>query len=323
MPDDTFDLPASAETFLDYLKSRGRKESTIRRYRYDLADFFRYIDVVTGSVSFPASTDPQRIEGYFSLLEKNRHYQIRTLKRIQTVLKQYFSFLRGAGLLSYHPMASLDLEESIWDEITSHDILHRLEEKKLKTSLLSDAGLSEKQATARPLLAPRNLVIIRWFLHYGLRLQELSCLQMEHLNEGRGLIHIPENTGNPRSIFLSRDDQSLLYHYLHGIPKAVRPYMKHHPIFAAFDFQRQTYRWSYEQDRPKNLTEIAIQKMIREERKRAGIERAVSAKHLRNTFIIRALQDGMSPKRLKEKLGLNSILTLNKYIAYVHRNESR
>ncbi|EEL61798.1 Phage integrase [Bacillus cereus F65185] len=31
----------------------------------------------------------------------------------------------------------------------------------------------------------------------------------------------------------------------------------------AFDFNRGTYRWVYEKDAPKGLSEVAIQKMIR------------------------------------------------------------
>ncbi|RSL33245.1 site-specific integrase [Salibacterium salarium] len=320
MGEQGFELPKDAEKFLESLTSKGRKESTILRYRYDLADFYRYIETVIGEHAVPRATaiTPHTIEGYFFLLESSRHYQIRTLKRIQTVLKQYAAFLRSVGKINSDPMASLSLEDSIWNELTKEEVLTHKEEKKLLEGLQSDAGLSEKQRTARPMLAPRNLVIIRWFLYYGLRLHELSSLRLENINQGQGILFIPEKTGNPRQISLSKKDKTLLFHYLQVIPAEVRPFLEHHPVFVAFDFQRQTYRWSYEMDTPKNLTEIAIQKMIREERKRVGVDRSISARHFRNTFIVRSLENGYTTEQLKEILGLNTILTLNKYIDYVN-----
>ncbi|SFQ00158.1 tyrosine-type recombinase/integrase [Salibacterium halotolerans] len=318
MAENMYVLPSPAQDFLEFLKARGRKKSTITRYHYDLADFFRYIEVTAKAEHLSALTAAAtgRVEEYFSFLVQSRHYHPRTIKRIHTVLKQYFEFLHNTGRCASNPMKSFDPADLTREEFSSEALIHPSEEKKLMETLQSDAGLSEKQAAARPLLAPRNLVIIRWFLCYGLRMQELSSLCLKDINQGQGLLHIPESTGNPRVVSLSKKDQSLLYHYFHVIPKPVRPFLGHHPVFAAFDFQRRTYRWSYEEDRPKHLTEVAIQKMIREERKRAGIERSISSKHLRNTFIVRALQSGQSPEKIQEMLGLNTILTLTKYIDY-------
>ncbi|WP_158738555.1 site-specific integrase [Alteribacillus sp. YIM 98480] len=318
-----FQLPLDAERFLESLAAKQRKESTITRYRYDLADFFRYLEIKTESEIIQSkSITPHMAEEYFYILENERRYQLRTLKRIQTVLKRYFAYLLSTGKIQIDPMASLDLDESIWNKLTKEELLTRLEEKKLTGSLLSDSGLSQKQAAARPLLAPRNLFIVTLFLYYGLRLQEISNLKIKYINQGKGQIMIPEETGNPRTLRLTKSDQKLLFHYINVIPEPVRPKRPQDPLLVAFDFQRQTYRWSYETDAPKNLTEIAIQKMIREERKRAGIDRSVSARHFRNTFIIRALQQGQTPEQVKNMLGLQTILTLNKYIDYVEKEHS-
>ncbi|MFB4164149.1 tyrosine-type recombinase/integrase [Alteribacillus sp. JSM 102045] len=319
-----FQLPQDAERFLDSLTAKQRKGSTINRYRYDLADFFRYLSVTEGEekVHQAMGITPHMVEEYFYFLENHRHYSLRTLKRIQTVLKRFFSYLYSSGRIHINPMASLDLDESIWNKLAKEELLTRYEEKKLLGSLSSDAGLSPKQAAARPLLAPRNLLIITLFLHYGLRLQEIALLKTAHINQGKGEITIPEETGNPRTISLSKKDKNLLYHYIKVIPEPVRPKRPADPFLVAFDFQRQTYRWSYETDAPKNLTEIAIQKMIREERNRAGLDRAVSARHFRNTFIVRSLQQGQTPEQVKDMLGLQTILTLNKYIDYVEKERS-
>ncbi|SDH00663.1 Site-specific recombinase XerD [Alteribacillus persepolensis] len=322
MEERSWHIPFEAEAFLNHLTARQRKESTIKRYRYDLADFYRFIEVKEelGEKQDGAIT-PQMIEEYFYLLQEERHYQLRTLKRVQTVLKRFFHYLQSTGYINVNPMTALHVDDSVWNTLTEEELITHSEEKQLKDSLFYDSGMSHKQAASRPLLAPRNLLLISLFLHYGFRLQEISLLRMKHVNQGLGELSIPEQTGNPRVVTLTKDDKNLLYHYVQVIPKAVRPVYPEDPLFVAFDFQRQTYRWSYETDAPKNLTEIAIQKMVREERKRAGIDRAISARHFRNTFIVRTLQAGTTPEKLQEMLGLNTILTLNKYIDYVEKNK--
>lgn len=315
------ELPREMNEFLMYIKSRGRKESTIKRYRYDLADFYRFVRAVLDekddAKKLPFQT--KQMEAYLYFLQNERQYEVRTWKRIFTVLKQYTAFLRAQGRIKNDPFQTMDLDASIVNELTPSELIHEKEERQLYASLRSDAGLSDRQKKARPMLAPRNICIIHLFLQHGLRLQELASLTMGDVNRGTGDISIPEHTGNPRKITLSRAQKNDLFYYLEIIPKAVRPYKESDPLFVAFDFQRQTYRWSYEDDAPKNLTEIAIQKMIREERKRANIHRPITARHLRNTFIVRALKKGWSVEQLSEYLGLQTELTLTKYIHYVEK----
>lgn len=63
---------------------------------------------------------------------------------------------------------------------------------------------------------------------------------------------------------LNEEDKLHLYNYYKTIPEPVRPkYHSNDPLFVAFDFTHGTYHWRYEDDAPKFLTEISVQKMIR------------------------------------------------------------
>ncbi|WP_052366641.1 hypothetical protein [Geomicrobium sp. JCM 19055] len=168
-------------------------------------------------------------------------------------------------------------------------------------STASIEGLNDDQKQSRPLLAPRNLIMLRLILFYGLRLQELHGLHIDHLLSSNTLFVTPvDGEVNPRKITLQQKDQTLLANYLDVIPKAVKPVRgNEHPLFVAFDFKRQTYRWSYEEDKPKRLTIVAIQKMIREELRRAGIPLGRSAQHMRHTFIVNALRSVVRQKTFK------------------------
>ncbi|PEW23477.1 integrase, partial [Bacillus thuringiensis] len=90
--------------------------------------------------------------------------------------------------------------------------------------------------------------------------------------------------------------------------------------FVAFDFTRGTYHWSYEDDAPKFLTEISIQKMIRLEVKRANLRKGVSAQHFRNTYILRCVQGKNAPEHIMQQIGFKSCLSLKRYYDYYKKN---
>ncbi|PEW23537.1 integrase, partial [Bacillus thuringiensis] len=86
--------------------------------------------------------------------------------------------------------------------------------------------------------------------------------------------------------------------------------------FVAFDFTRGTYHWSYEEDAPKFLTEISIQKMIRLEVKRANLRKGISAQHFRNTYILRSIQGNNFHEQIMQQIGFKSNLSLKRYYDY-------
>ncbi|PEA57008.1 integrase, partial [Bacillus thuringiensis] len=89
--------------------------------------------------------------------------------------------------------------------------------------------------------------------------------------------------------------------------------------FVAFDFTRGTYHWSYEEDAPKFLTEISIQKMIRLEVKRANLRKGISSQHFRNTYILKRIQGNSTPKQIMQQIGFKSYLSLKRYYDYHKR----
>ncbi|NKW87965.1 integrase, partial [Bacillus cereus] len=89
------------------------------------------------------------------------------------------------------------------------------------------------------------------------------------------------------------------------------------PLFVAFDFNRGTYRWVYENDAPKALSEVAIQKMIRLEVKRAELGRRISAQQMRNTFIFRLIKQGINEDELVNKIGFKTKVSLKRYYQYL------
>ncbi|WP_255300374.1 site-specific integrase, partial [Bacillus pseudomycoides] len=219
-----------------------------------------------------------------------------------------------------NPLEGMQLSIQPNRALRDEDFITKEEEKTLKSILSSLEGLTEKQRSVRPLLMDRNISIVHLLIHNGLSLQELVGLQMKYIHFENNTISVPGIVGIERTIFLTEDDKKRLFNYYKTIPEPVRPrYHSNDPLFVAFDFTRKTYHWSYENDAPKALTEIAVQKMIRLEVARANLRKGISAQHLRNTFILRLIEHHVSEEEIIKQVGFKSKLSLKRYYDYINQ----
>ncbi len=263
-------LEETLAAFSAYLTEKGRKQSTIKRYAYDIKDFYKWLRENEKLLHIKSWRELSEADyqTYFSELEDKRKYSQKTRHRIWVVLKKVHMFL---GIVS--PLDGINFSLIPDQSLNDNDFITEMEEKLLKQTVLSTKGLTERQAKYRPLIMDRNVCIINLVVNYGLSLHELVSLNMSHIKFARNILMVPGENGATRSVFLTMEDTQQLYKYYKTIPEPVRP-RQHtdNPLFVAFDFNRGTYRWVYEKDMPKALSEVAIQKMIRLEVKRAGLK---------------------------------------------------
>ncbi|OEH94121.1 tyrosine-type recombinase/integrase [Bacillus solimangrovi] len=305
-------LPSDVIKFLEYLQARGRRPSTIKRYRYDLEDFFRYYKENNNNSNNWKELTQADYELFFQYLFTERNYSLSTMKRIHTVLKRLNLFY---NLTDTPPEMNLNLEKKT---LQKADFISEQEQEQLMKTLQSTSGLTDNQLRSRHLLIDRNIMIVRLLLTYGLTLQELVSLRMKHLHFEQNSLDIQSESSLSRTIELMEDDKQLLYRYIKTIPEPVRPrYHSSDPLFVSFDFQRGTYRWVYEKNAPKRLTEIAIQKMIREEIARSELRKGICAQHMRNTCILDQIKNDKSTEAIQQYFGFKTPLSLKRFYKYV------
>lgn len=245
-------------------------------------------------------------EAFFKYLKEERQYSGKTVHRIYIVLNRLYEYLDLPS-----PIEGVIHIDPPDRALRKEDFVSFQEEKRLKEVISSLEGLTEKQKSVRPMILERNISIISLLLDYGLSLQDLVSLQMKHVHFESNTLSIPEESKINRTICLKEDDKLHLYQYYKTIPEPVRPkYHSNDPLFVAFDFIRGTYRWSYENDAPKFLTEISIQKMIRLEVKRANLRKGISAQDFRNTFILKMIMQKNTPEQIMGQIGFKSHLSL-------------
>ncbi|MBD5798871.1 integrase [Bacillus pseudomycoides] len=311
----TKEFQDTVQHFASFLLDKGRKPSTIKRYVYDIEDFGQWLQ---NSTKLPTcniwmTLDTKDYEAYFYDLKNQRQYSDKTMHRVYSVLNRLYQYLKLPN-----PLKDMQLSIQPNRALRAEDFISKEEEKRLKVILTSLEGLTEKQRSVRPALMDRNISIVHFLIHNGLSLQELVGLQMKHVHFENNTISVPGIVGIERTILLTEEDKKRLFNYYKIIPEPVRPrYHSNDPLFVAFDFTRKTYHWSYENDAPKALTEIAVQKMIRIEVKRANLRKGISAQHLRNTFILRLIEHGILEEQIIKQVGFKSKLSLKRYYDFI------
>ncbi|KAB2397324.1 tyrosine-type recombinase/integrase [Bacillus cereus] len=300
--------------FSSYLLSKGRKPSTIKRYIYDVKSFIQWL-YLSKRFSYKnvwESLLKKDFEVFFTYLKDDRKYSDKTIHRIYIVLSRLYDYLDLPS-----PIEAVIYIDPPDRKLRAEDFITFKEEKHLIEVTASLEGLTDKQRSVRPMILERNMAIISLFLDYGLSLKELVSLQIQHVHFENNTLSIPEDSKINRIVHLEEKHKLYLYNYYKTIPEPVRPkYHSNDPLFVAFDFTRGTYHWSYDDDAPKYLTEISIQKMIRLEVKRANLRKGIAAQHFRNTYILKQIQKKNSPKKIMQQVGFKSNLSLKRYYDY-------
>lgn len=251
-------------------------------------------------------------EAFFNYLIEERQYSDKTVHRIYIALNRLYEYLDLPS-----PIESVIHIASPNRALRTEDFISTQEEQRLKEVSASLEGLTEKQRSTRPMILERNLSIIILLLDYGLTLQELVSLRMKHVHFENNTLSIPEDTIINRTIQLKEEDKLHLYNYYKTIPEPVRPrYHSNDPLFVAFHFRLGTYVWSYDDDAPKFLTEISVQKMIHLEVKRANLRKGISAQHFRNTFILRMFQQQCTDEYIMKQVSFKTHESLKRYRKY-------
>lgn len=306
---------SALDLFLTDLLKRGRKPSTVKQYRYDLAIFVSWIQKRSKlpPEDVLRSFDANVLECYLKVIRKERGASISNVKRVRGIVINFLQFYGAADSLK---------SDVAPPKLTSKHFASDQEIEKLFRFMRSYNGLTEYQASGRKFIMDRNLLLVRFMLHYGLSIQDIITLSMHDIHFGTNTITPGGLHAYKRSITLSKEDVKLALSYYKQIPKLIRPRQQTgDPFFVAFDFAPQTFRWDYDKDQPAALTRIAVQRMLQKEAKRAEIK--VTPTMLRNRFILNALQNGMKPIEIKAYLGLKSVEALHRYIQFWNELQSK
>ncbi len=263
--------------FTQNLESSGRAHATVIAYGKDVEQIIQFL-AEKGKTSLTDITS-EDIEEFKELLKKQR-YTGKSISRKINSIKSFFRFLINEGQITDNP-AEVVVHPK-YDQ-TPPRVLSKLEYRALRDACRSDV---------------RIYAIVEVLLQTGMRISELSALQLTEVDLERGVIYIKaQNSREARKVPLNAAAKSALQEYMHIRPRAREKTM----------FLTKTCR-------PFLVRNIrtAIDRYFR----LAGIKDG-KVNDLRHTFIIEQLKAGTPLVYVSQLVGHKRITTTEKYLKLI------
>lgn len=291
------------EFFVGYFSTHERSSKTKVAYRSDLQQVATY----AAKYSPLASLDPTFVENWAADL-RLRNYSPASMKRKMVVLKVFCSYWVRKGVLSESPFWRVKLSFERIKQLPR--ALSEVEIRSLlaqATQSQSNLKVSRKGAvlargksyrgSLRTYRALRNLALVDLLFATGMRVGEVSALDLEDFLVSESLFRVKGKGGRDRLAVLV-DDQSM------------RIQREHIEVRSGLD---SDCRALFLNATSRRLSTQGIANIISQFRKDAGIERHITPHMLRHTVATLLLRNGVDIRVVQEFLGHASIATTQRY----------
>ena len=313
--------PEYLNDFLDYTSTiLNKSKNTVKEYNYDIAHFLKFIQYHHGTVKLeseefikqitiadmPLSTISeitlQDIHAFLAYLKNTYASKPTTLARKTASIRMFFKFLCNK-MKKIPTNPAQDLESPKLDKRLPKHL--NLEESK---RLLKASTSSERISHGRHDNSIRDLAITTLFLNCGMRLSELTGINMDDIDWSENKMTVIGKGSKERTIYLNA-----------ACVKAIKDYLEQRPHDGVAQNSRNALFLSEQKKRISNRT---VQHLIKQELYEAGIDcNKYSVHKLRHTAATLMYQYGQVDIRaLQEVLGHESIATTQ---IYTHVNDDQ
>lgn len=277
------------DNFLIFIEiEKGYSPKTIREYSYDLKMFEKNLkkNGNTKNLENVTTTDLRR---FFLYLKRDKSYSPRSLHRKICSLKSFYKFLKKEGMVSLNPAENI-------------------ESPKIPKSLPKTISVEETfELLAKP-NSIRDKTILFLLYGTGLRVSELSNLNLNHLDLDNRIIHVVGGKGNKDRIV--------------PLPDLIIPILKESITKRVENANSTALILNRSGNR---LTPRSIQRLVKKYKKEAGLEEKKVTPHtLRHAFATHLLSNAVDIRVIQELLGHASLSTTQLYthVSLEHLRES-
>ena len=277
-------MKSKLNKFLRYLQiEKGFSQGTIKAYQ---------LDIEKGLIPFlhqrgkfeEGEVTKADIRGYLDYVATSRGNSNVTRARKLAAIKSFFNYLVENAGLEVNPAASIRsprIPEKEPEYLTEEECIRLL------------ATIARK---AKPRVRERDMAIAVLFLHTGLRVSELTKLELVNVDLGRNQIKITRKGNKEQHLHLNGETARALINYL-----ANRSQAQNGRFFVGTNGG--------------NLDRGYVYGIVRRYMELAGINKGKRGPHiLRHTFCTRLHQKGVGPFTIKDLAGHKSLNTTMRYI---------
>ncbi len=271
------------EQFLDFLRfEKNASPHTIAGYRRDLNQLAAYLQE-KGHTWRTAET--LALRGFLAELHERRLKKSSIIRKL-AAMRSFFEF---------------GLRKKWRDDNPASALVTPRQEQKIPGFLTEEetARLLEWSVDREDPLEVRDRAILELLYASGLRVSELTGLDLEDLHLRERLVRVKGKGKKERIVPFGRQAEKWLREYLALRP---RPGLKHTPSPALF----LNYRGQ-------RLTARSVQRLVQDRLKQIAVFRKISPHSLRHSFASHLLSRGADLRAIQELLGHRSLATTQKY----------
>ena len=277
------------ENYANYLRfEKNASENTIEAYVSDLQKLQDFVEQNLMNIT-PITISYEHLQEFLYQISKI-NYSERTQARWISSIKGFFSFLLEDELREDNPSALLETPKL---GLYLPDTLSLEEIEKLISATEENTDL-----------AKRNRCMIEVLYGCGLRVSELTELQISNINFKENYLKIQGKGDKVRFVPLADYTADFIKNYINDIRSKQKINPKHSDIL-------------FLNSRGAQISRQMVFLVIKEIVKKAGIQKNISPHTFRHSFATHLLQNGADLRFIQEMLGHSSITTTE---IYTHLN---
>lgn len=282
--------------FLDYLTTeRNASPHTVKAYRSDLAQFVAFVHEQRGTMLDATAVDHLLVRLYLAQLASGRSvdrssahrpapYRKTSIGRKLAAIRTLFAWLVRTGQVAVNP-AELIATPKREQRLPFHLNIDQA------VTLVESVSLSSDNA----LTAARDRAVLELLYSSGLRVSELTGLNVGDLDRAGGMVLVMGKGGKERIVPVGSKALEALAAYL-SLRDNPNPGA---PLFLGCRGQR--------------LNRRSVARIVARQARQIETFRAVSPHTLRHTFATHLLEQGADLRSIQELLGHSSLSTTQKY----------
>ena len=275
--------------FLAYVGAeRGLSPKTVAAYGYDLGKFSQFADKELGEGWKLEDVDQYAIKAYMQFLANTGYRKANeavSRGRKLATLKSFFGYLTSLGKMKSDPTSQVKMPKTKQKEPS---YLTEQEYKRLLRTVKKNATKYFKE---------RDMAIVTMLLGMGLRLSELTALNIGDVNFDDGSIKITRKGGKERMLPASDDVMVAIQRYIRTRDEKL-------PQSALFLSKRG-----------RRISNASIWHLVGKYMRQAQIEKDKLSPHtLRHTFATMLLRQGENILTIKQLLSHRNLRTTERYL---------
>ncbi len=290
---------ATADFLKGYFSTNERREKTKTAYQSDLIQFQEFV----GQNVQVTALNGGIIEGWADHLRQQK-YLPASIRRKIIVLKVFCSYWVRKGILLESPFWRVKLSigriEQLPRTLTESEVRTLLSQAHQKYSGVDKVGLNLTRSFRVPrqhYRALRNLALVDLLFATGMRVGEVSALDLQDFAVQEGIFKVQGKGGRDRLAFAV--DQETVQVQRDHLEARKQIETESPALFLNASGKR--------------LSTQGIANVISQLRKEAGIERHITPHMLRHTVATLLLRNGVDIRVVQEFLGHTSIATTQRY----------